>query len=237
MFAGEGQLLIGEGAADDQSFKNLSTIGDVERRREKEQVARFAQWKAHSKELRMDSRLVAYYPIAASKFERFVPNATDLGSGLDGKVIGQVNHSTGRFGVDSNSLGFDRPGARVRARVDGEFAAFTFVCWVKIDSLAHRYNSLFMGDGYENGEPHWQIQEDGRIMFSVMVDDTPGAGSGKAPGARSHHIYYTDSVWDASLSGKWIQLAAVYGPVGRQVRQYVDGRQVSNEEIRDRFLV
>jgi hypothetical protein len=94
-----------------------------------------------------------------------------------------------------------------------------------------------MGDGYENGEPHWQIHEDGSIMFSVMVDDTPGAGTGKAPDARLHYIYRTEPILNAAINGKWIQLAAVYDPIDLRVQQYVDGKQVSSEEIQDRFLV
>ena len=236
LLTGEGQSLVGVNVGPD-SFKNLSTISDVHRRQTGEQKVRFEQWKKYSQQLRADKRLIAYYPIAESKPDRFVPNLAATGHGLDGKIVGLVNHADGRFGSESTSLEFDRPGSRVRVRIDGEFNSFTFAGWVKIDSLEHLYNALFMGDGYENGEPHWQIHEDGRMMFSVMVDDTPGAGDGPAADARLHHIYYTQPIWDVSMSGKWLHLAAVYDPVAGHVKQYVNGKLVSSEEILGRFLV
>ncbi len=98
---------------------------------------------------------------------RAVANAAASGPEADGLLVGPVEQSAGRFGIHSAGLNFERTGARVRTRVDGEFQALTFACWVRIDSLAHRYNALFMGDGNENGEPHWQIRDDGRLMFSV----------------------------------------------------------------------
>lgn len=236
LVTGEGLSLMGTDAGQD-SLKDLSTIGDVRRRREGEQRKRFDQWKTYSQKLRSDKRLIAYYPIAESEAGRFVPNRATTGRELDGALVGLVKRADGRFGPESAGLEFDRPGSRVRARIDGEFEAFTFACWVKIDSLEHRYNALFLGDGYENGEPHWQIRDDGQLMFSVMVDDTPGSGDGKAPDARLHKIYFSEPMWDVSMSGQWLHIAAVYDPAARVVKQYVNGEEISSEEISPRFHV
>lgn len=241
LFTGQGQSLIGDGEAGDgeaeKSFDDLSTIGDVQRRSDLELARRFEEWKEYSQELKDDQRLLAYYPIARTNPVRFIPNHAATGNDVDGKIVGQVQSFSGRFGMDSSSLNFDRPGSRVRARIDGEFEAFTFACWVKIDRLDHLYNALFMSDGYENGEPHWQIHKDGRIMLSVMVDETPGSGMGPAPWARLHHIYYTEPVWNESLSDKWIHLAAVYDPASRRVNHYLNGEQISDETIEDKYHV
>ncbi|QEF97546.1 FecR protein [Stieleria maiorica] len=236
LVTGQRQWLKGS-QSDSESLEGLSTVRDLQRRREDAQAQQFQQWKTHSQQLSEDPRLIAYYPIAQSQSDRFIPNRAATGSQRDGILVGPVTPADGRFGPASTGLEFDRPGARVRTRIDGEFAAFTFACWVRIDSLEHRYNSLFMGDGYENGEPHWQIHEDGRMMFSIMVDDTPGSGLGPAEDARLHRIYYTDPIWDVSKSGKWLHLAAVYDPQGRQVNQFVNGEQVSSEPIVDQFHV
>lgn len=129
----------------------------------------------------------------------------------------------------------------MRTRIDGEFHAFTFVCWVRIDSLEHRYNALFMGDGYENGEPHWQIRDDGRLMFSVMVDDSQQPRHFSkleqkvVTGAGLHHVYFTEPFWDITRSGQWFHLVAVYDPQARRVTQYVNGSEISSEPIIDRF--
>lgn len=227
----------------ENSLIGLSTIGDVQRRRDTAQTQRFAQWKTHSQRLRNDERLIAYYPIVESRTDRQVANEAISGSELNGQFVGLVGRVAGRFGKGSSGLEFDRPGSRVRVRIDGEFQAFTFACWVKIDSLEHRYNALFMGDGYENGEPHWQIRDDGCLMFSVMVDDNQQIEHFSKVEQRVvnhaglHRVYYSEPFWDISKSGQWFHIAAVYDPVGRQVVQYVNGEELSRQEIIDRFHI
>lgn len=226
-----------------ESIEGLSSVSDVQRRRASAESDQFAAWKSASQQLRTDQRLIAYYPISESQSARIVGNAASTGSDLDGILVGPVQRTTGRFGAASAGLAFDRPGARVRTRIDGEFQAFTFACWVRIDSLEHRYNALFMGDGYENGEPHWQIRDDGRLMFSVMVDDTQNVRRFDQTSQRMvttaglHHVYFTEPIWDISKSGQWFHLAAVYDPARRRVAQYVNGEQVSSERINEEFHI
>ncbi|MDB4488899.1 LamG domain-containing protein, partial [Akkermansiaceae bacterium] len=141
----------------------------------------------------------------------------------------------GRWPGLKPALEFRRPGARVRVNIPGEFPAFTFMAWVRIDSLSHQYSALFMGDGYENGEPHWQIRDDGKLMFSVMVDET--SQHPRFPKSRFHHVYLSPPVWDISKSGQWMHLASVYDPAKKSVSHFVDGQKVSSEEIADEFLV
>ena len=232
-----------KGTAHPEAFKGLSTVVDVQRRREDAEKERFRQWKDYSRLVRSDARLIAYYPIAESQEGRVVPNLAPSGESLNGQLIGPVVRTTGRFGALSGGLEFDRPGSRVRQRIDGEFEAFTFSCWTKIDSLEHRYNALFMVDGYETGEPHWQIRDDGRLMFSVMVDDTHNVPRFDKTEQRiiktagRHHIYYTNPFWDLSKSGQWFHIVAVYDPLARRVAQYVNGELLGNEEITAEFHV
>ncbi|QGJ68849.1 Iron dicitrate transport regulator FecR [Planctomycetales bacterium 10988] len=239
---GQRQWLKGTPKASER-IRSLSTLADVQSRRASAQQARLAEWKAYYQILRNDERLIAYYPIADSRIERVVPNAAATGGDFDGHLVGSVNRTEGRFELESTGLSFERPGARVRTRIDGEFQAFTFSCWVKIDGLDHRYNALFMGDGYENGEPHWQIRDDGRLMFSIMVDDTKDVRYFNAidqkvvKDAGLHRVYLTEQMWDLSKSGQWFHLAAVYDPANRRVLQYVNGEKISQEPIRDDFYV
>lgn len=233
---GQGQSLKGADVKED-SFSDLSTIGDVQRRRDSERLVQFNKWKASSNALRADKRLIAYYPIALQQSSRFVANAAASGVERDGKLIGPVEMGLGRFGAESSSFGFSRPGSRARVRIDGEFEQLTFACWTRIDSLEHKYNALFMGDGYENGEPHWQIRDDGRLMLSVMIDETPGSGRGKAPDARLHRIYRSAKpIWNVSMSGQWMHVASVYDPKTRFVRHFINGSEVSSEAIIDPFF-
>ncbi len=242
LITGQKRWLKGADGGED-SLTGLSTIGDVRRRRDTAQSERFAQWKTHSQQLRADKRLIAYYPILESNSGRQVPNQSAAGSERDGQTVGLVDRVAGRFGTKTSGFEFDRPGSRVRVRIDGEFQAFTFACWVKIDSLEHRYNALFMGDGYENGEPHWQIRDDGRLMFSVMVDDSQDIRVSNSfdekvvRDAGLHRVYFTEPFWDVSKIGQWFHIASVYDPVGRQVVQYVNGEELSREAIVDKFHI
>ena len=242
-------LITGEGASlkgnlsETSVVEGLSTVSDIDQQRQQAEAGRFRQWQEHSQTLRTDERLIAYFPIAEGLKNRTVPSTASTGSGFNGLLVGPVERVEGRFGSNSAGVRFDRTGSRVRTRIDGEFQAFTFSCWVRIDSLEHSYNALFMGDGYENGEPHWQIREDGSLMFSVMVDDTQEIQHFSpveqkiVTQAGLHRVYYTEPFWDISKSGQWFHLAAVYDPAYRRVNQFVNGKQVASEEIIDKFYV
>ncbi|MEM1070363.1 MAG: LamG-like jellyroll fold domain-containing protein [Planctomycetota bacterium] len=242
-------LVTGESASlkgtpsDTSVIEGLSTMIELDQRHQEAEADGYRRWIEHSTELRSDDRMIAHFAIAEGIRERIVPNAALTGQRFDGLMVGPVGITDGRFGPESLGLEFDRPGSRVRTRIDGEFQAFTFTCWVRIDSLKHRYNALFMGDGYETGEPHWQIRDDGSLMFSVMVDDTQQSehfseiDQQMVQTAGLHRLYYTEPFWDISNSGQWFHLAAVYDPANRRVSQYVNGKQVASEAIPDRFHI
>lgn len=240
LLTGQRQWL--KGTDTPHSFDNLSTLDELILRRDNAASQRFDTWKVYSRDLRRDDRLIAYFPIAGTAAARAVRNEAVTGEDFDGKIVGPVEFTTGRFGARSFGLGFDRLGSRVRTRIDGQFQAFTFACWVKIDRLAHRYNALFMGDGFENGEPHWQIRDDGRLMITVMVDDTQEIEHFSeledrvVTDAGLHKNYFSDPFWNLSKSGQWFHLVAVYDPAQQRVRQYVNGRVVCDELIEDRLL-
>ncbi|NNJ26344.1 LamG-like jellyroll fold domain-containing protein [Alienimonas chondri] len=220
---------------------------DLEAKRVSETRRRFGEWKAAAAQRAGDAGLLAYYPIAAGGFDRVLPNEAAAdgppAAAGDGALVGMVAAVDGRFGAESAGLSFERPGSRVRTVLDGEFPALSLSCWVRIDGLDRRYNALFMADGYENGEPHWQIRDDGRLMFSVMVDDSAVVEhfselEGRVVrDAGLHRIYLTPPIWDLSKSGRWFHLASVYDPAAGRVRQYVDGELVADETIQEKFLV
>jgi ferric-dicitrate binding protein FerR (iron transport regulator) len=192
-------------------------------------------WQAERAELVKDDRLLAYYCFENANGLSLVPNlAEPRNPETDGAII-LAEPVTGRWSGVQSALEFRRPGSRVRVNIPGEFEAFTFMSWVRIDSLDRQYNALFLGDGYENGEPHWQIREDGKLMLSVMVDeDRPHPVS---KGRRFHRLYYSPPIWDLSMSGQWLHLTSVYDPDQRLVSHFVDGEMVSREEIPDEYLV
>jgi hypothetical protein len=209
---GEDKWLLGRQGLS-QTAREIATSEELERQQAQQLRESLASWQTASNALREDKRLIAYYPIESdlsdeSADPRRITNAASSGAAADGFLIGSVLRSPGRFGQPSAGLEFDRPGARVRVRLDGTFEAFSFVAWVKIDSLQHAYNALFMADSYQNGEPHWQIDKNGEMMLSVMVDDTAEVihystiEEAIVRGAGRHVIYRTPPIWDLSKSGR-----------------------------------
>lgn len=201
-----------------------------------QQRASFMNWSSHRDRLSNDSRLIAYYTFDGENRGLNVPSLSiPREPELDGTVV-LAEPVDGRWAGLKSALEFRRPGARVRVNIPGEFSAFTFACWVRIDSLDRRYNALFMGDGYETGEPHWQIRDDGKMMLSVMVDDTrPNPHVPQDAGF--HRVYFSPPMWDLSMSGQWLHLASVFDPANRRVSHYVNGERIHRQEIVDDFFI
>ncbi|MEP3833064.1 LamG-like jellyroll fold domain-containing protein [Rhodopirellula bahusiensis] len=240
LHTGEHETL--HGSPSSQGIEDMITASDLYQRDQSALTQRFQEWRRSMQSLREDDRLIATF--AASELEgRVIRNGSTTDGTRDGLLVGPAEVVDGRFGASSHGINFDRPGSRVRTRIDGEFEAFTFACWVKIDNLDQRYNALFMGDGYENGEPHWQIRDDGRLMFSVMVDDSQSVSFYNerdhrvVKDAGLHRVYITDPIWDISKSGQWFHLVAVYDPASRLVQQYVNGVRVSAEKIKPKYQI
>ncbi|MEM7698580.1 MAG: LamG-like jellyroll fold domain-containing protein [Verrucomicrobiota bacterium] len=183
-----------------------------------------------------DNRVIAWYDFKGTSNEGLIPSLTHPHRRDLSGVLILSERAAGRFGQDDASLEFRRPGSRMRVKLEGEFSAFTFASWVRIDSLDRRYNALFMGDGYETGEPHWQIRDDGALMLSVMVDDE--RENPKNPqDAGFHRVYFSPPIWDLAMSGQWMHLASVFDPKQRVVTHHVNGQQVSAEPIEEAFLI
>ena len=83
---------------------------------------------------------------------------------------------------------------------------------------------LLLTDGYDNGEPRWQIYEDGSLMFSIMYRpvDVPKS-------ARYNQISYSNPVFTADSLGRWHHLAVTYDNTSGEVIQYFDAQEVGRE--------
>jgi Concanavalin A-like lectin/glucanases superfamily/FecR protein len=192
-------------------------------------------WQRFSATLRRDPRLVAYYRMgAAETWNRRLPNEAVNGAATvhEGAIVAAARVAD-RWGMAGSALDFSPTGSRVRLNVPGEYRSLTLLCWVKINSLDRWYNSLFLTDGHELHEPHWQIMDDGRLFFSVKKNDTWDPKKGE----KDKHIFYSAPFWNASMSGQWLMLATTYDVEARTVTHYLNGQQLSQEAIPAEYLV
>jgi hypothetical protein len=191
---------------------------------------RYERWRVWSEEFRRDERLIAYYAFdQKDAWQRRLNSSLEPANReLDGAIVG-AQRVPGRW-PSKGSLEFKRPGDRVRVQIPGEYSSLTFSCWVKIDSLDRWYNSLFLTDNYNQGEPHWQILDTGQLFFSVRVKDDDNTGP-------EHRKVLSPPFWTPSLSGKWLHLATTFSVAEKRVTHYLNAEVLHTESIPDNQLV
>ncbi len=202
-------------------------IGELQSLVRQREARRYAEWQAWSQEARKDPRLIVYYTFKhwqSDLWDRMINNfASPRLPRSDGGAVG-ARWTRGRW-PEKEALEFKRPGDRVRLHLGGTYQALTLACWVKVDAVDKKYNSLLLTDGYENGEPHWQIHEDGSLMFSIIY--RPGDATEK--GGKWNQMYFSKPVFTSDSLGRWHHLAVTYENRGGEVIQYFDGMEVSRE--------
>lgn len=207
-----------------QDFLPIVKLQGLIRQREQ---SRLQQWKSWSAGVSKDQRLISYYTFQHApddRWDRLVGNyAAPLEKKRAGGAVG-AQWTQGRW-PGKDALEFKRPGDRVRMNLDGSYSGLTLACWVKVDALDKKYNSLLLTDGYEPGEPHWQIYEDGSLMFSISYL-TSGQNRNRA---KNNQIYYSKPVITADSLGRWHHLAVTYDNATGVVVQYFDGMEVGRE--------
>lgn len=225
----EGQISAGD--ATPHRFVNIEGLESEARDQTTERYQRWLEW---SQSIRQDSRLVTYYAfdqLAGSR--RLKCAGTNQFSAaqyseLDGAIVG-ASRAAGRWS-EKEALEFKRPGDRVRVQIPGEFSSLTFACWVKIDSLDRWFNSLFLTDNYDAGEPHWQILDTGQLYFSVM-------NLSKEDGGLGDQKIRSEPFWQPSMSGKWLHLAVTYDVNMQRVTHFLDGAVLHEETVSQPYLV
>ena len=190
--------------------------------------SRYESWLAHSGELRKDPRVIVYYSMESDRAwtRKLTSSAVPVNRDLDAAVVG-AKRVVGRW-PQKSAIEFKRPGDRVRLDIPGQYGSLTFACWVKIDSLDRWYNSLFLTDSYQRGEPHWQILDTGQLFFSVRQ----GLERGKA-----HHKVLSPQFWNPSMSGRWLHIATTYDVEAKTTTHFLNGEALCEERIPDDLLV
>ncbi|QDS94463.1 FecR protein [Roseimaritima multifibrata] len=237
--AGVSRRLMTSGNAVETLTSMPDTVSPTEfqNQLQKKQHLRLSVWTQSRNQIQSDKRTVAYYPFhsgrtGARQLKNFADGSPLLAS--DGTIVA-ASQATDRWGRSEGALDFSRIGSRVRLNVPGEHRGITMFCWVKINSLDRLYNSLFLTDGHDEREPHWQWMEDGRVFFSVKVPETDQAG--RDPSETVQPVYYSPKIWNASLSGRWIMLAVTYDVENARVMHFLNGEPISSAPIADKDLV
>lgn len=215
-----------QGKPFETSAKDFLPIAELRGLVKQRQAQRLAAWRTWSETTRKDPRLIAYYTFKHWKddrWDRMVNNFAEPHLKLrNGGAVG-AQWTQGRW-PEKEALEFKRPGDRVRMNLDGTYTAITLACWVKVDAVDKKYNGLLLTDGYDNGEPHWQIHEDGSLMFSIMYrPETPEKG------VKHNQMYFSPPVFTADSLGRWHHIAVTYDNQSGTVVQYFDGQEVSRE--------
>ncbi|MEM8953841.1 MAG: LamG-like jellyroll fold domain-containing protein [Verrucomicrobiota bacterium] len=234
MKKGQALRMNGVGPATDLPATGDHFVGteELQQRLSDKNDHRRQDWLEFTRNLSQDPRLVAYFPMTQSgRWDRKLADETKTADHkpLNGAIVA-ANRATDRFGTPHGAVDFSPAGSRVRLNVPNDLNALTFLCWTKIDSLDRWFNSLFLTDGHELNEPHWQIMDDGRLFFSVKKRE----GSKQK---KDKHIVYSPSFWTTALSGKWVQLAVTYDGSSGVVTHYLNGEPFHQETLPEEFRV
>ncbi len=190
-------------------------------------------WKNHHATTCRDPRLIAcYQPSSVDQWSRQFPNLATTAEPKPGDAaIVAATRDLDRWGTPQGGLDLSPTGSRIRLTIPGDYRSLTLLAWVKINSLDRLYNSLFLTDGHEVGEPHWQLTDDGRLFFSVKkLNPTEPTGQDK-------HHFYSPPFWNTALSGQWLMLATTYDVDAHTVTHYLNGQPINTESIPPAFLV
>tara|TARA_R110002049_G_scaffold182485_2_gene350332 strand:+ start:65972 stop:67588 length:1617 start_codon:yes stop_codon:yes gene_type:complete len=185
-------------------------------------TARLEQWKTDQRTLVDDPQVVLGYAferdaVSSRLLRNQSSNRGRLGDvGLDGAIVG-CRWTEGRW-AGKDALEFKHPGDRVRLQIPGEFDSLTYSAWVRIDGLDRPFIALMLTNGYEVGEPHWQLRDDGRLLLGIQ---TPGG----------HVAYDSEPILNIKHVGRWTHLATVYDSDSARVTHYIDGQNVGESAI------
>lgn len=220
----------GAGAPEDLGAEPSRFVGidELSSRLDASRNERRRECLAFRESMSRDPRLIAHFTVdPAAIAGRRLPNQARGAS--DGAIVA-ARSAADRFDEAGGALDFSPTGSRVRLDVPGEHASLTLVAWVRINSLDRWFNSLFLTDGHDLGEPHWQILDDGRLFFAVKRSNAARDGEDK-------HIFHSPPIRGPSVIGRWVMIATVYDLETNEVVHTLNGSVLSREPIPPEYRV
>ncbi len=172
---------------------------------------RLSRWRETREDWNSDPDTLLYFDFDnETSWSRHLKNqAAQSDHGSDGAIIG-AQWVPGRW-TGKQALEMKGMGDRVRFHVDGEFEALTMMMWVRIGETPNNYNTLMLTDGFDTGEPHWQISNQGSLIL----------GLGRA--RPDVNVTTSTGLINEATLGKWIMMAVVIDQKEKTVRHYLNG--------------
>ena len=217
LISARGEFKSIEDDAERVGRSSFVSSSELEALADQESQSRYLRWREQSEKLRNDPRVVVYYSFDGQRdSDRTLPSHLSQDRSLDGAIVG-CSWSTGRW-PGKSALDFKRPGDRVRFHIPGEYGSLTYSAWVRIDGLDRPFIALMLTNGYDAGEPHWQLRDDGRLLLGVRGPDR-------------HMAYDSDPFLNIKHVGQWIHLVSVYDGANAEVIHFANGQIVGRQSV------
>ncbi len=173
-----------------------------------------ASWRDSRALWRADTDTLCFFDFEGHQtWDRQLRSARTGGPG--GAIVG-AKWTQGRW-PGKGALEFKRINDRVRIQVPGEFESLSLSTWVRIEGLDRWMSSLMLTDGWDEGEVHWQISDNGELILGI-------SGMGNS---------FSRPVIGPESLGRWLHLATVYDGVRNTVVHYVDGIRVGETRYKN----
>jgi hypothetical protein len=181
------------------------------------QEQRLAAWREGMSVFLKDPRLLVGYTFEPeNEWERRVENKHPGAQEFShGSIVG-ARWVPGRW-QGKKALQFKSPGDRVRLTVPGKYDAITLAAWVQVDGIDRRFNSLFLTDTWNPGNPHWQFVQAG--SFALGIHETGGR--------RGQHVAYSPEMFGPDTLGVWYHVASTFDMRSGVGRHFVNGKLVT----------
>jgi non-specific serine/threonine protein kinase/serine/threonine-protein kinase len=141
---------------------------------------------------------------------------------------GTIHGAQWTAGQVGGALDFNGSDDYVSLGYIGDFAALTISLWINLDSLPNIFNSLLHNDGWNSGDVHFNILNDGCVRFSVngsSIRDTKSINEKMLKGLPSSFGDQDSSyAFTSDDFGEWHHIAAVYDSSKRTIDFYIDGQ-------------
>jgi len=172
---------------------------------------RFADWISSRETLRRDKSLLLHYDFEDQKpWDAHLENK--ISSGFEGAVIG-ARWVEGRW-PGKRALEFKRISDRVRLHLPGKYEELTILVSLRVEGFDRWLSSIFLTDGYEEGELHWQMSDQGKLIVGI---------NGKGP---AFWNLFSPPVIEPKDLGSWMQLALTVNTKTGEIIQYLDGVEI-----------